>query len=508
MNLAELFDSSLHGRQTEVALEFAGEEHTFRDLEVCGNRLANRLAEDGLRQGDRLGVYLQNSVEFIDLYLAAIKLGLIFVPLNVLYRTREIEPILADAQPKAVFTSADLENELLPTMGGLEEPTLYRVENLPRLTRDQSAERPSVRAEGGTPAAIVYTSGTTGRSKGAVLTHENFAANARNLITAWRMTEEDRLLLAVPLFHVHGLGNGVHTWLRAGYRMRLLERFRKETIAEEFLSFRPTVFFGVPTMYERLLELPRAFAQEVGGFMRLFVSGSAPLPARTLERFREHYGHSILERYGMTETLMNISNPYRDERRAGTVGQPLPGVSIRLADPVSGQAVADEEVGEVLIRGPNVFPGYWRNEEATKSAFTADGFFRSGDLATCSSDGYYTLCARKTDLIISGGFNIYPREIEEFLKEQPEVAEAAVVGWPDPVRGEVPVACIVLSAGCALDEEALGSRCREHLASFKAPRRFIRLESLPRNALGKVERGRLRSLGEKYQVAPGRGCRT
>ena len=497
MNLAELFDSSLHGRQTEVALEFAGEEHTFRDLDVRGNRLANRLAEDGLRQGDRLAVYLKNSVEFIDLYLAAVKLGLIFVPLNVLYRGREIEPILADAEPKAVFTSADLEDELSPAAGGLEKPKLYRVEDFYRFTRDQSAERPSLRVESGTPAAIVYTSGTTGRSKGAVLTHENFAANAKNLITAWKMTEEDRLLLSLPLFHVHGLGNGVHTWLMAGYRMRLLERFRKETIAEEFLSFRPTVFFGVPTMYERLLELPASVAQEIGGFMRLFVSGSAPLPARTLERFRELYGHAILERYGMTETLMNISNPYRGERRAGTVGKPLAGVSIRLADPVSGRDVAGEEVGEVLIRGPNVFPGYWRNEEATKASFTADGFFRSGDLATRSSDGYYTLCARKTDLIISGGFNIYPREIEEFLNEQPEVAEAAVVGCSDTVRGEVPVACIVLSAGCVLDEETLGSRCREHLASFKVPRRFIRLESLPRNALGKVERGRLRSLGEK-----------
>ena len=262
MNLTELFDSSLHGRQTEVALEFAGEQYTFRDLDVRGNRLANRLAEDGLRQGDRLGVYLKNSVEFIDLYLAAVKLGLIFVPLNVLYRTREIETILADAQPKTVFTSADLADELLPAMSGLEEPKLYRVEDFYRLTRDQSAERPSVRVESGTPAAIVYTSGTTGRSKGAVLTHNNFAANSANLITAWQLTEEDRLLLSLPLFHVHGLGNGVHTWLIAGYRMRLLERFRKETIAEEFLSFRPTVFFGVPTMYERLLELPASVAQE------------------------------------------------------------------------------------------------------------------------------------------------------------------------------------------------------------------------------------------------------
>ncbi len=497
MNLIELFDSSLQGRETEVALEFSGGQYTFGDLDLRSNRLANRLAEDGLRQGDRLGVYLKNSVEFIDLYLTAVKLGLVFAPVNVLYRRREIEPIVADAQPKAVFTSADLEDELLAAVSGLEEPILYRIEDFCRLTGDKSATRPSPLVESGTPAAIVYTSGTTGRSKGAVLTHNNFAANAKNLIAAWEMREEDRLLLALPLFHVHGLGNGLHTWLMAGYRMRLLERFRKETIAEEFLSFRPTVFFGVPTMYERLLELPASVAREIGGFMRLFVSGSAPLPARTLERFRELYGHAILERYGMTETLMNISNPYCGERRAGTVGKPLPGVSIRLADPVSDEDVAEEGVGEVLIKGPNVFPGYWSNEVATRSAFTADGFFRSGDLATRSSDGYYTLCARKTDLIISGGFNVYPREIEEFLREEPEVAEVAVVGCPDQMRGEIPVACIVLSAGCILDEETLERRCRESLASFKVPRRFIQLEGLPRNALGKVERGRLRSLVEK-----------
>ena len=497
MNLSELFDSSLHERETGVALEFTGRQYTFGELDLRSNRLANRLADDGLRRGDRLAVCLRNSVEFIELYLAAVKLGLIFVPVNVLYRSREIEPILVDAQPKAVFTSADLEDELLPAMGGLEEPMLYRVEDIYGLTRDQSAERPGLPVEGGTPAAIVYTSGTTGRSKGAVLTHNNFAANAKNLIAAWQMREEDRLLLALPLFHVHGLGNGVHTWLIAGYRMRLLERFRKETIVEELLSFRPTVFFCVPTMYERLLELPASVAREVGGFMRLFVSGSAPLPPRTLDRFRELYGHTILERYGMTETLMNISNPYSGERRAGTVGKPLPGVSIRLADPVSGEDVQDEKVGEVLIKGPNVFPGYWSNEDATKASFTADGFFRSGDLATRSSDGYYALCARKTDLIISGGFNVYPREIEEFLKEQTEVAEVAVVGCPDQMRGEIPVACVVLSAGCVLDEEMLERRCRESLASFKIPRRFIQLEGLPRNALGKVERGRLRSLVER-----------
>jgi malonyl-CoA/methylmalonyl-CoA synthetase len=233
-------------------------------------------------------------------------------------------------------------------------------------------------------------------------------------------------------------------------------------------------------------------AREIGAFMRLFVSGSAPLPAQTLERFRDLYGHVILERYGMSETLMNTSNPYAGERRAGTVGKPLPGVSIRLADPESGNQVSSGEVGEVLIQGPNVFPGYWRQPEATAAAFTPDGYFRSGDLAVCSPDGYYTLEGRRHELIISGGFNIYPREIEEFLLEQSGVAEAAVIGEPDAVRGQVPVAFVVPSGSGAVDTEALASCCARGLASFKTPRRFVLVSSLPRNALGKVQKHLLR----------------
>jgi malonyl-CoA/methylmalonyl-CoA synthetase len=370
----------------------------------------------------------------------------------------------------------------------LENPLLYAADQLWGLSHDLPKDCPECAAEGDSPAALVYTSGTTGRSKGAILTHNNFAANAVNLLTCWQMTAADRLLLALPLFHVHGLGNGLHTWLACGYRVRLLERFRKETILDEFLRFRPTVFFGVPTMYERLLDAPPETAREIGAFMRLFVSGSAPLPAPTLERFHELYGHVILERYGMSETLMNTSNPYAGERRAGTVGKPLPGVSIRLADFETGNDAAGEEGGEILIQGPNVFPGYWRQPEATAAAFTRDGYFRSGDMAVRSADGYYTLQGRRHELIISGGFNIYPREIEEFLMEQSGVAEAAVVGESDELRGQVPIAYVVPSAGSEIDPEALAACCQRDLASFKAPRRFVVAESLPRNALGKVQK--------------------
>lgn len=488
MNLTDLFNLSLAGRPQDTALECGEEKYTFAQLDSRSSRLARRFANDGLKPGDRLAVYLTNCVELIDTYLAAIKLGVIFVPINVLYRDLEIEHILTDAEPTGIVTSRDLATHLQPGLKKLNNPLLYAADQLEGLAREFPSKAPHCPAEGDTPAALVYTSGTTGRSKGAILTHNNFAANAVNLNTCWQMDATDRLLLTLPLFHVHGLGNGLHTWLACGYRVRLLERFRKETILAEFLSFRPTVFFGVPTMYERLLDAPPDTAREIGQFMRLFVSGSAPLPAQTLERFHDLYGHVILERYGMSETLMNTSNPYAGERRAGTVGKPLPGVSIRLVDPETGDSVSEGEAGELILRGPNVFPGYWNQPEATAAAFTDDGYFRSGDLATLSADGYYTLEGRRHELIISGGFNIYPREIEEFLMTQPEVAEAAVIGEPDDARGQLPVAYIVPSKGAKIDADALAQCCGEHLASFKTPRRFTVVESLPRNALGKVQK--------------------
>jgi malonyl-CoA/methylmalonyl-CoA synthetase len=300
-----------------------------------------------------------------------------------------------------------------------------------------------------------------------VLTHNNFAANALNLVTCWQITERDRFLLVLPLFHIHALGNGLHCWLVSGCRMRLLERFDHRTALDHFRDFRPTLFFGVPTVYVRLLDTPPADARSIGAQMRLFVSGSAPLPAHVLHRFEELFGHIILERYGMTETFMTMSNPYVGERRAGTVGFPLPGVSARIDD------------GELLVKSPTLFAGYWRRDSGLE-----DGWFRTGDLATRSDDGYYTLLGRKSDLIISGGFNIYPREIEDLLLEQPGVAEAAVVGAPDELRGEVPVAYIVGE----FDEAQLREACRAQLASFKVPRRFVRVESIPRTALGKVQK--------------------
>jgi malonyl-CoA/methylmalonyl-CoA synthetase len=466
VNLRELFAGSLVRKAERVGLEWAGREYTFGEIEARSNRVARALAWRGLRHGDRLGVYLANRIEFIDLFLACVKMGAIFVPINILYREREVAHIVTDAEPKLVVTETEF-RELMAEAQSM--PANFAG---PELDEDAAA-------------GLVYTSGTTGASKGAVLTHGNFATNARTLLEAWRITEEDRFLLALPLFHVHALGNGVHCWLGSGCRMRLLERFEHATAAETMREFHPTLFFGVPTMYVRLLETPRDTAREIGAAMRLFVSGSAPLPPQVLKEFRDLFGHVILERYGMSETLMNISNPYEGERRAGSVGVPLPGVEVRIVDGAA-RDVADEEEGEVWLRGSNVFHGYWRKIEATRAAF-AEGWFKTGDIGRRSADGYYTLCGRRSDLIISGGFNIYPQEIEEFLAEQPEVAEAAVVGEPDQVRGEVPVAYVVWRDG-ARDAATLETRCREKLASFKCPRRFVGVEKLPRNALGKVQK--------------------
>jgi len=454
VNLNHLFDLSFAARRDTEALEFAGRTFTFGEIDARANRMAQALARRGLKLGDRLCVQLANCVEMIDLYLACTRLGVMFVPVNVLYKDREISHILHDAEPSLFLTPAEL--PALAAEAASLEPN-----------------RPDLPLDGDTPAGIIYTSGTTGASKGAILTHNNFAANAINLLTCWQITAADRLLLVLPLFHVHGLGNGLHCWLASGCRMRLLERFEHQSAAATFLDFQPTLFFGVPTIYVRLLDIPPAAAREIGARMRLFVSGSAPLPAHVLEAFRDRFGHTILERYGMSENLMDISNPYIGERRPGSVGLPMPGVSVRLVD------------GEIQLKGPNVFAGYWRRPDATRDAFS-DGWFKTGDLADVSPDGYYTLRGRKSDLIISGGFNIYPREIEEFLQEQPEIAEAAVCARPDSVRGEVPVAFVVLST--AVDPADLESRCRSQFASFKIPRRFEFVDKLPRNAVGKVQK--------------------
>ncbi len=475
MNLMNLFDASLVGRRDADALEFNGIIYSFGEINSRANRMARLLKLRGLEKGDRLCVYLENSVTFIDLYLAAIKLGVIFVPVNILYKEREIAHIYKDAEPKAFIANGEVPG--VPIIWDVNEIALEA------LTLPDEAIHSNT--NGDSPAAIVYTSGTTGASKGAVLTHNNFIANGVNLVTCWQFTDKDRLLLALPLFHVHGLANGIHCWLMSGCKLRLQERFEHQKAAQWFDEFKPTVFFGVPTVYVRLLDQPMSVSEVIGKNTRLFVSGSAPLPPQVFAEFKEKYnGHVILERYGMTETLMNVSNPYFGERRPGTIGFPLPGISVKIINH-DGKEVAIGEEGEVHIKGPNVFSGYWRREEATKDAFV-NGYFKSGDMGEISADGYITLKGRKSDLIISGGFNIYPREIEEFLLEQNSIDEAAVVGMPHEMRGEVPVAFVVANA--SFNEAEIEQKLKDSFASFKIPRKIIKVDKLPRTALGKVQK--------------------
>ena len=482
MNLTQLFDASLAGRVDRPALDFidangALRTLTFGDIETRANAMAHELRRRGMARGDRLCVHLANSVEFIDLFLACVRLGVIMVPMNVLYKEREVRHIVGDAEPKAVITG----------IAGVEYPDSAPVWRISDVVPATGGARINEPISGSAPAVIIYTSGTTGTAKGAVLTHDNLAANGQVLVSEWRISDADRYLAVLPLFHVHGLGNGIHSWLISGCRMLLAERFDQKTAADLFRAFKPTLFFGVPTVYVRLLDpsvIDHNRAKEIGKSARLFVSGSAPLPAHVHEAFRARYGHTILERYGMSEALMIASNPYDGERRAGTVGKPLPGVSLRVADEHDA-AVKDGEVGEVQMKGPALFAGYWRREDAAKAAFTSDGFFRTGDVAVRGTDGYVTLRGRRGDLIISGGFNIYPREIEELLLEDERVREAAVVGAADAVRGEVPIAYVVTDSDLSAE---LAERCRAQLASFKTPRAFVRVEALPRTALGKIQR--------------------
>ena len=483
MSLVDLYDASLIGRSRQPAVEYdrpggGTAALTFGEMDSRSNRLALLLAARGLSHGDRLAFYLANRVEIVDLWIACMKLGVVMVPINVLYKEREIVHILGDAEPRAVVTTAGQAAEFPP---GTD---CWDIDSLSTASLAMPDARPSVASGGESPAALVYTSGTTGASKGAVLTHGNFAANALAITREWAITAGDRYLAALPLFHVHGLGNGVQGWLASGCHMRLVTRFDIATAADLFEAYRPTLFFGVPTMYVRMLEIPEDRANAIGKRARLFVSGSAPLPAHVHEAFRSKYGSTILERYGMTETLMIASNPYRGERRAGTVGLEMPHVAVRILAE-DGREVATDETGELWVRGANVCDGYWRRPDATAAAF-ADGWFRTGDIGKRSGDGYITLQGRRSDLIISGGFNIYPREIEEILLEQPGIREAAVAGVSDPVRGEIPVAYVVADA--SFDEARVLAHVRTQLASFKIPRGIVRVDSLPRTALGKVQK--------------------
>lgn len=480
MNLHDLFAIPRRRAPEKPALLFENDTLTYGDLFARADALAAGLARKGVRKGDRVAFFLGNRPEFVIAYLAVIRLGAAMVPINLAYREREISHMLADSEPRLLIT----EQAQRPILEGLDVGEVLLAEDLAELSREAAGFAPPLVA-GGDLAMLLYTSGTTGKSKGAEITHDNVLATMTGLLAAWSWEPADALLLALPLFHTHGLVVGLHCALAAGATVHLRRRFEAADAASSLLAGEATLFFGVPTMYGRLIEELRARRENLDfSSVRLFCSGSAPLSAETFAAFRELTGHDILERYGMTETGMNLSNLYAGPRRPGTVGVPLPGVSIRIAD------------GELQVRGANVFAGYWRAPEKTAASFVHDDlgrrWFKTGDLAVQDPEtGYVTLLGRRHELIISGGFNVYPREIEEVLAGFPGVREAAVVGRPHPDWGEVPVAFLVEVTAEAVDDAELIAFCKTQMAGFKVPREIRRIEALPRNALGKVEKHKL-----------------
>ncbi|MBG6079597.1 malonate--CoA ligase [Rubrivivax gelatinosus] len=475
--------------------------YTWRDLDRGTAMLANLLASLELPPASRVLMHVDKSVEALMLHLAVLRAGHVVVPLNIAYQAAEIEYFIGDAEPAVVvctprhfgWTSRlafQAGTQHVYTLGDDRSGTL-----LDRAAFQPDTQHP-VRRDAGDLAAIVYTSGTTGRSKGAMLSHGNLLSNARVLHEAWAWQRDDVLIHALPIFHVHGLFVASHGALLAGARMIWFSRFDAAAVVERLPE--ATVFMGVPTLYVRMLHEP-ALDRERCANMRLFVSGSAPLLVDTFRAWRNRTGHVILERYGMSETVMLTSNPYRpeDERRAGTVGPALPGVELR-ARGEDGEPAPAGEIGGIEVRGPNVFSGYWRMPEKTAEEFTADGWFKTGDVGRIDADGWVTIVGRSKDLVITGGFNVYPAEVEALIDDLPGVVESAVVGVPHPDFGEAVVAVVVPQPGATLDGEALVATLKDRIAHFKVPKKVFIEHELPRNTMGKVQKNLLR---DRYRTS-------
>lgn len=457
----------------------AGDPLTYRDVDNRSGQFATALRTLGAGPGDRVVVQIDKSTDAVAIYLACLRLGVVYVPLNTAYTEAEVNYFLDDAEPVLYIHQKDV---------GVDPSTAAI--SVTDLADTASASTPWLGVEtrlADDLAAMVYTSGTTGRSKGAMLTHANLTSNALTLHAIWRFTPGDVLLHILPIYHVHGLFVALHTAMLNASTVLFCERFEPERIID--LLPQSTVMMGVPTHYARLLDHPR-FSPDTCSNIRLFTSGSAPMTEQLHKALEDRTGHAILERYGMTETGMITSNPYDGERLPGTVGFPLPSVRIRVVSE-SGDECEPGEPGVVEVRGPNVFAGYWRLPERTTEEHH-DGWFVTGDVGFVDGEGRLTLEGRKGDMIISGGLNVYPREVELVLDELPEVAESAVVGLPDPEFGERVAAAVVLTPGSTLDPDALIAAARRELAPFKVPRTFVALDELPRNSMGKTQKTVLR----------------
>ncbi len=462
-------------------------------------RFAHALTDAGLATGDRLAVQVKKSPDALALYAACVQAGVVFLPLNVGYTRDELAYFVENSGAGILVCDPARAEELRDMAIGQGARLMTLGADGTGSLADAAADKPdsfdTVARGADDLAAFLYTSGTTGRSKGAMLTHNNLLSNAQTLVDFWRFSTDDVLLHALPIFHTHGLFVATNVTLAAGSAMIFLPKFDLDAMIDHLPQ--ATAMMGVPTFYTRLLDDDR-LTRDLTRNMRLFVSGSAPLLAETHEKFAERTGHRILERYGMTETNMNTSNPYDGERRPGTVGQPLPGVEVKVTDPQTGRTLPQGETGQVEVRGPNVFKGYWQMSEKTAAELREDGFFITGDLGRYDGDGYLQIVGRDKDLIISGGYNIYPKEIELVLDDQPSVLESAVIGVPHADFGETPLAVIVAEKDARPDLDAIAEAVRTALAYYKHPRDIRVVDALPRNTMGKVQKNVLR---DTYRAA-------
>jgi malonyl-CoA/methylmalonyl-CoA synthetase len=491
-----LFDhlvAPLATRNSTFLMDSGGREIEGCSLYETAMSLASALTALGLKAGDRMAVQVDKTPEALALYCAAVAAGVVFLPLNTAYTAAEVDYFVSDAEASLLVADpakAELLTEVARRNGARFETLDGKGEgSLREHARKQVGGFEPVARSGEDLAAILYTSGTTGQSKGAMLSHDNLLSNARVLAEEWRFQASDVLLHALPIFHTHGLFVATNVVMLSGGSMIFLPGFKTDEVIK-WLP-RATTMMGVPTFYTRLLDTP-AFTGELVKHMRLFTSGSAPLLAETHQRFEERTGHRILERYGMTETNMNTSNPYDGDRRAGTVGRALPGVEVKITNPETGKDVPQGEPGVIEVRGPNVFRGYWRMPDKTREELRMDGFFITGDIGTLDTDGYVTIIGRQKDLIITGGYNVYPKEIELILDEQPGVLESAVVGVPHPDFGEAVIAVLVARPGQTVDAAVVAAAMGERLARFKQPKHIAIVADLPRNTMGKVQKNLLR----------------
>ena len=494
-NLYTLLEARFPADRSVTCLETPdGMVWSCADVEAEAARYAHLLCGRGVIPGDRVAMQVEKSPRALVLYLACLRAGAVCLPLNPAYSERELDYFLGDAEPRVVVGRPGSADGLaaLCERHGIGEPLTLDADDggaLVEASRAMPDRFDTVERGPGDLAALLYTSGTTGRPKGAMLTHANLSSNAEVLHAAWGFREGDVLLHMLPIFHTHGLFVACHTALLNGSPMIFCPRF--DAAEARRLLPRATVFMGVPTFYTRLLALPEFGRDDCAG-VRLFVSGSAPLPEQIFEEFRERTGHVILERYGMTECGMSTSNPLRGERRAGTVGLPLPGVDLRVAGE-DGTPAGPGEVGEIEFKGPNVFSGYWRMPEKSAEEFTADGYFRSGDLGWIGEDGYVAIAGRGKDLVISGGLNVYPKEIERLIDKLDGVLESSVIGLPHADLGEQVTAVVVREPGAAgPGEQSVIDALKHDLAGFKIPKQVFFVEEMPRNAMGKVRKNVLR----------------